>query len=266
MARVGFIGAGKMAEAILKGIIQDGVLLPDEIGICDIQKTRVDALANTHRVQVYASNTALVDACDFVILAVKPQDFSAVLQEIAAQVSGCCVISIAAGRLLQGLEAALPEGTHVIRVMPNLACQVGAGMSVLCRGRFASDADMNFARDLFAASGAVCEAPESLFDMVTAVSGSGPAFWTQLAAYQQFKAVAAGVSENTARMLVLQTMLGTAKVLLETDQAFEAFMDAVASKGGTTAAGLDVLRASQAEQILGDMLEAAARRSVELQN
>ncbi len=260
----GFIGAGKMAEAILAGMIRSGACKADQIAICDVQPERVASLTERYGIASYSSNADLASHCDVVILAVKPQDLHAVCEEIASHVSDRCVISIAAGRSLAGLEAGLPAA-RVIRVMPNLACQVGEGMSVLCRGHLATDADMAAAERLFGASGRVCEADEADFDMVTAVSGSGPAFWTQLAAYQQRKAVAAGFSPEIARMLVLQTMLGTAKVLLETGQDFQTFMDAVASKGGTTAAGLAVLRDSEADSILATVLQATAERSRALQ-
>ena len=260
MSMTGFIGAGKMAEAIVRGILRGGVLASTDVGIYDIQPSRVAELAGQVGVRPFASNVDIVKACDVIVLAVKPQDLDAVLSEIAGVAAGRCFMSIAAGRMVKGLEAALP-GARVVRVMPNLACQVGAGMSVICGGSLATKDDLATARRLFEASGIVCEAPESHFDIVTAVSGSGPAFWTQLAEYQYKKAVSAGLTMDTARLLILQTMLGTAKILQETNQDFGSFMDAVASKGGTTAAGLDVLRNSEAASILTAVLDATAARS-----
>ncbi len=261
----GFIGAGKMGEAILAGMIRGGVCAGHEIGVCDLAVARVQELVAQYGVCAFSSNRELAARCETILLAVKPQDLDSVLRDVACHARGKCVISLAAGKELAGLEACLP-GARIIRVMPNLACQVGAGMSVLCGGRGVTDHDVAVAKRIFAASGLVCEAPESDFDMVTAISGSGPAFWTQLAAYEMQQAVASGVEPETARMLVLQTMLGTARVLLETRQDFQSFMDAVASKGGTTAAGLAVLRDSAAQGILADVLHAAAKRSQELRN
>jgi pyrroline-5-carboxylate reductase len=256
----GFIGAGKMAEALLAGLLRRGVCLPQDIGVCDVQVSRGEALHASYGVHVFGSNTELAEACEPVVLAVKPQDLDPVLQEIRAHVCDRLVISIAAGRMLAGLEDALPAA-RVVRVMPNLPCQVGEGMSVICGGTFATSDDLVEVENLCRASGCVCFAEEPLFDIVTAVSGSGPAFWAQLAQYQVEKAVADGMPAEAARLLVLQTMLGTAKVLLEGDQEFSLFMDAVASKGGTTAAGLNVLRQSDAGQVLANVLEAAAARS-----
>ncbi|MFU8780303.1 MAG: pyrroline-5-carboxylate reductase [Kiritimatiellia bacterium] len=261
---IGFIGAGKMAEAIFSGMLRSGTS-PAELGICDVQADRMAALVAKYGIRAFAGNARLVEACDTIILAVKPQELDGVLTEVAPHLSGQCVISIAAGRTIAGLEAALPAA-RIIRVMPNLACSVGAGMSVLCGGSRVTQCDMQVAYAVFAASGKVCESPEAHFDMVTAVSGSGPAFWTQLVQYEIAKAVASGMASETARLLVLQTMLGTASVLLDGNPDLDQFMQAVASKGGTTAAGLDVLRSSAAGKILGDVLEAAAARSRVLRN
>jgi len=257
---IGFVGAGRMAEAILAGMLRGGGYAARMIGVSDVQDLRVQELVHRYGIKGFADNQALVRACDVLVLAVKPQDLNPVLTGIAADVCDRCVISIVAGRLLAGLEQALPQA-RLVRVMPNLACTVGAGMTVLCAGSRATDDDLQCAEALFAASGRVCRAPEAQFDMVTALSGSGPAFWTQLAAYQQDVAVAAGMEEQTARLLVLQTMLGTAKVLLASAAPFEDFMNAVASKGGTTAAGLEVLRTGPAHEILASVLTAAAQRS-----
>ncbi len=254
-----------MAEAIMAGMMRGGVCGSHELAVYDIQAVRVQELQERFGVCSFASPGELAAACETIILAVKPQDLDGVMASVATQAVGRNVISIAAGRILEGLEHGMP-GARIIRVMPNLACQVGAGMSVLCRGRLATDNDMSVAKEIFSASGRVCEAPESDFDMVTAVSGSGPAFWTQLAAYEMQQAIAAGMDPETARMLVLQTMFGTASVLLETEQDFQSFMDAVASKGGTTAAGLTVLRDSAAQGILAEVLQAAAKRSQELRS
>jgi len=263
--KIGFIGAGKMAEALLAGIVQSGTAQAADIGVSDVQSGRLRELEQRYGIHPFSSNEALAAQCNPIILAVKPQDLDGVTVGIAVVSNDRCVISIAAGREIAGLERALP-GARVIRVMPNLACQVGAGMSVICGGTGATPEDLAMAETLFGASGCVCRAPEADFDMVTAVSGSGPAFWTQLAQYEQDKAVHAGLDPETSRTLVLQTMLGTAKVLLESGMDLDAFMAAVASKGGTTAAGLAVLRASPAGEILGQVLEAAAERSRELRS
>jgi pyrroline-5-carboxylate reductase len=260
---IGFIGAGKMAEAILAGLLRNGAQAAQDIGVSDVQSTRLDALVAQYGIRAFGSNRALAQACDPVVLAVKPQELQAVLTEIAPFTENRCVISIAAGRLLAGLEMFLPNA-RVIRVMPNLACSVGEGMSVICGGKHVKEDDFGLAEAIFAASGKVCRAPESAFDMVTAVSGSGPAFWAQLAQYELAKAIDAGLEAETARLLILQTMLGTARVLMDGHLDLDVFMQAVASKGGTTAAGLEVLRQSPVADILGDVLDAAAQRSREL--
>lgn len=262
---LGFIGAGKMAEAIFAGLLREGALSAADVLVHDVCMDRVRQLESKYGVKGETSSLSLVSVCNPIILSVKPQDLDAVLPSISDKVEGRCVISIAAGITTSHLEAALP-GARVVRVMPNLACQVGAGMSVICGGTHAGEKDVAQAEVLFSSSGRVCRAPEDLFDMVTAISGSGPAFWTQLAQYEVGKAVDAGMDPAVAKALVLQTMVGTATVLQNDDLPFDQFMDAVASKGGTTAAGLAVLRKSSAKDILCDVLDAAAQRSYELRN
>ena len=256
----GFLGGGKMAEALMRGLLEKGGRAPDALGVSDVNPARLAELQASYGVKVFETNLALASESDSVILAVKPQELGVVLTEIASGVSGKTVISIAAGRTLSFLEAGLPEA-RIVRAMPNLACQAGEGMTALCGGQMAGEEDLAKARAVFSCSGAVVMCAESQFDWVTAVSGSGPAFWTQLCAYEVEAAVASGMDDATARLLVLQTMLGTAKVLLDGGLAFDGFMEAVASKGGTTAAGLAVLRESRAREILGSVLEAAAQRS-----
>jgi pyrroline-5-carboxylate reductase len=262
---LGFIGAGKMAEAIFAGLLRKGDIAAAEIIVSDISQARVAQLVEKYGVQGEVSSKDLVVTCDPIVLSVKPQNMDSVLDVITGKVHDRCVVSIAAGIETTQIEKRL-AGTSVVRVMPNLACQVGEGMSVICGGAYATEEDVLRVEDIFSASGRVCRAPETLFDMVTAVSGSGPAFWTQLAQYQTSKAVEAGMDPSVARELVIQTMAGTAKVLGEQDLSFENFMDSVASKGGTTAAGLAVLRSSAARHILHDVLDAAARRSYELRS
>ncbi len=261
--QMGFVGGGKMAEALLRGFLEKGGGTAGQIGVSDVAPDRLAALQNSYGVRVFTTNEALAAGSTCVVLAVKPQELGKVLEEIAGVVTGKTVISIAAGCALSFLEARLP-GARLVRAMPNLACQAGEGMTALCCGQMAGKEDLDAARALFACSGEVVECEEGFFDWVTAVSGSGPAFWTQLCAYQVEAAMAAGLDEPTARLLVLQTMLGTATFLRKSGAVFDDFMAAVASKGGTTAAGLAVLREHPVREALRATLEAAANRSAAL--
>ncbi len=260
---IGFLGGGKMAEALLAGLLREKVYAPAAIGVSDTNSDRLQELTNRHGVQTFPENATLADAGKTIVLAVKPQDLEVVLPNVESALAGKAVISIAAGRTIAYFASRLP-GARIIRAMPNLACQAGEGMTALCAGQQATPADLEVARTLFACSGQVLTCEEQHFDWVTAISGSGPAFWAQLCAYEMDAAIQAGLPAETARLLVLQTMLGTARYLRESGTACADFMEAVASKGGTTAAGLEVLRSHPVQAALQETLAATAARSAAL--
>jgi pyrroline-5-carboxylate reductase len=263
--RTGFIGAGKMAEALLAGLLERGVCQVGELLVSDVDAGRLDVIRGRYGVDALRDNADVVRRSDAVVLAVKPQDLEGVLSGLKAVVAGKLVISIAAGKQLAFFEERLP-GARVVRVMPNLACQVGQGMSVLCGGASAIDADLALVRRMFESCGRVARQEESQFDTVTALSGSGPAFFAYMLDALAGAAVARGMAADTALELALQTMLGTAAVMLERGTLPAEFMAGVASKGGTTAAGLDVLRGSDVSTVLEAVLAAAAERSVALRS
>lgn len=259
---IGFIGAGNMASAMANRLT---ALVPaEQIHLCDLDGGRLAVLAERAGFAIHGADCLeMVGECDIIVFAVKPQDLEGVMRSVSGAVDGKLVISIAAGVLLGQIEAALP-GARVVRVMPNLPCRVGAGMSAYCHSTGVSEADLaDVERFLNSFGSAIC-CPESFMDVVTAVSGSGPAFFAYLAnAFYEF-ANESGMSPGDSRKLVLETMRGTAMVLNEDDQPFDDFVAAVSSKGGTTAAGFDVLRQSGVTESLKATLSAAAARSAEL--
>jgi pyrroline-5-carboxylate reductase len=261
--RTGFVGAGKMAEALLSGLLEHGVCQAGELAVSDVDDGRLDAIRGRFGVDALRDNAEVVRRSDAVVLAVKPQELDGVLSGLKALVAGKLVISIAAGKRLAYFEERLP-GARVVRVMPNLACQVGQGMSVLCGGASATDADLERVRRMFESCGRVVRQGESQFDTVTALSGSGPAFFAYVLDALAGAAEARGMAAETSLELALQTMLGTAAVMLERGTKPVEFMAGVASRGGTTAAGLDVLRGSDVRTVLAAVLAAAAERSVAL--
>lgn len=258
--RTGFIGAGKMAEALLAGLLARRICRTDEILVSDVAIGRLDVMRTQYGVQALQDNAETVRRSEAVVLAVKPQELEHVLAGVSAMTAGKLVISIAAGKRLSFFEERLP-GARVVRVMPNLACQVGQGMSVLCGGTRATDADLALVRVMFESCGRVARQAESQFDTVTALSGSGPAFFAYMVNALAEAAAARGMEAETALELGLQTMLGTAAVMLQKGTSPADFMAAVASKGGTTAAGLEVLDGSDVHTVLGKVLAAAADRS-----
>ena len=262
--KIGFIGAGKMAEALIAALVKTGIVRPADIIAGDVSPARLRFISRTYRVMAAKDNRAVVRGADMIWLAVKPQELSAVLEDLAPLMTARhVVVSIAAGRDLAFFAGWLPR-TRVVRVMPNLACQVGAGMSVFCANSRATAADRRRVARMLAAAGRVLELPEKHFDVVTALSGSGPAFFAYMLERLVRGAVAKGLSRSSACLLAEQTMMGAAKFLLETGTDPDTFIKAVASPKGTTAEGLAVLEASDITRTLADTIAAATRRGREL--
>jgi pyrroline-5-carboxylate reductase len=264
--KVGFIGGGKMGEAILAELARSGTVAACDLAVCELDEARRQALQERHHVSVALDIPTLLGMADVVFLAVKPQNLEAVLAEMSAGLShNHLVISIAAGKSLPALESRLPPFARVIRVMPNLAVLVAEGMSVFCGGGRATAADRQQVAGLLSCLGKVLELPEHLFDAVTALSGSGPAFFAHVVRLMVDGGVRLGLTPGDAERLATQTMLGTAKLLVQGTYGSAAeLIAAVSSKGGTTVAGMEVLERSGMADTVADTLKAAACRSEEL--
>ena len=263
--RIGFLGAGKMAEAILAALIRTGFVSVSAVMACDVVSGRRTVLRRRYRVATTDSAEELVGTCEVVFLAVKPQDLDALLRRIAPLLgTRHLLVSIAAGKTLKNLQRLAGKSVRIVRVMPNLAVMVGEGMSAFCLGRQARPADRRLVARLLGCCGQVVELQERYFDAVTALSGSGPAFFAYVMAALAGGAEDEGLPAPAARLLAEQTMLGAARYLLETGREPAEFIQAVASPKGTTAAGLAVLDASRIREILGRTIRAAAQRSREL--
>jgi len=262
--RVGFIGGGKMAEAIITDLVNSQTINANDIFVSDISETRLNFLHEHHGINALASIHSLLQSADVVFLAVKPQNLTEVLTEMSPHITNNhLVISIAAGKKIAIIEKHLPNA-RVIRVMPNMAALVSEGMNVFCAGNHTTTEDHKTARKLLSCSGEVLELPEKQFDAVTAVSGSGPAFFTYFLALIINAGEKLGLEHKTAETLACQTMLGTAKLL--TQGGFDAndLIDTISSAKGTTVAGMDVLKKSGLKQAICDTLSASAKRSAEL--
>jgi pyrroline-5-carboxylate reductase len=262
--QVGFIGAGKMAEAMAGAWIRKGRLAPERILAADVSEERRNAVAGALGVRTTADNAVVAGMSPVIVLAVKPQHLAESLAAVPREsFAGRLVISILAGKRLASLAQCLP-GARVVRVMPNLPCLVGEGMSAFCPGPGATAADRAFVAGLLSCFGRVVEAPEDQFDVVTALSGSGPAFFAYIVKALADSAACQGLDPAQALLMAEQTMLGTARLLLEQAQAPAALIQSVASAKGTTAAGLAVLEPSDVAGVLDRVLKAAAARSCEL--
>jgi pyrroline-5-carboxylate reductase len=262
--RVSFIGAGKMSEAMIASLIKSKEVSPHKIFVSDINRSRRDTLKRKYGVNVYSKNQMAVGDSDVVFLAVKPQELKAVLSDIAEVISAKqIVVSIAAGKTIKVIEGIL-EGSRVVRVMPNLACLAGEAMSVYCGGNKATQKDVGTVAHLLRCFGRVLELPERAFDAVTAISGSGPAFFTYISLCMVEAGVSEGLKREEALLLAEQTMLGTGKLLLEKGMRAEELIQAVSSAKGTTEAGMKVLGKPEVARAVAQTIRAASERSKEL--
>jgi pyrroline-5-carboxylate reductase len=267
MGTIGFIGSGNMAEALIKGIIAAKVYPADNVLVSDIRPERLEYLAGEYSVQPTQNNTALAGGADVVVLSVKPQNMDEVLGEIKGTLKeSVLVISIAAGVTTAKIAAALGD-VPIIRVMPNTPALVGEGASALF-SKNATDESMAIALKLFSAVGkAVVVDTEDLIDAVTAVSGSGPAYFFLLMEEMIKAAEKLGLDAGTAKELVLQTAKGAALLAQQADGRGETPAELrrkVTSPGGTTEAALKVFAEKQFSQLVTAALTAARDRSNEL--
>jgi pyrroline-5-carboxylate reductase len=279
MARIAIIGGGNMGEALLSGLLRAGRQVKDVV-VAERLPDRAKYLADTYAVLV----TSLADAVEnatFIIVAVKPTDVESVVGEIAQVTAEAddnapeqVFITVAAGVAISYLESKLPAGTPVMRVMPNAPALVGAGISALAKGRFATPEQAKEVAALFDSVGGVLTVPEAQLDAVTAVSGSGPAYFFLMVEALVDAAVAVGLTRPVATELVAQTMAGSAAMLLEQmqldrDAAPETSTAArlratVTSPGGTTAAALRELERGGLRAAVDDAVQAAKKRSEQL--
>ncbi len=259
-----FIGGGKMAEAIIAGLLESGVCAATDVTVCEIDVARRDTMASTYGIHAAEHISEAPGAADVVFLAVKPQVMDVALgAAVSAIPAAALVISIAAGKSLAQIEAPF-ECVKAVRVMPNLAASVGSSMNAFCANAHVNEHERTTVKTLLAAFGEVVEADESLFDAVTAVSGSGPAYVAYLIDALAAAGAAQGLSESQAYTLALQTFLGTAEVLRASGTSPDDLIASVSSPNGTTVAGMDVLRASSARDVMSQTVAAAAQRSKEL--
>lgn len=265
MKKLGFIGAGNMAGALVKGLLATKRYRARDLWTADADPRQCRRLARAYGIATAPDNATLVRDSAVVVLAVKPQVIDAVLAEIRPVVSRQLFISIAAGVPTGRLSAGLGARARIIRAMPNTPALVGAGMTVLVRGRKATPADERLATALFGGVGEVVRVrDEALMDAVTGLSGSGPAYVYRFAEGLVAGAIGEGLPERTARTLAYQTIRGAAVMLQETGRSPEDLRAMVTSPGGTTLAGLQALEARAFADVIAEGVRAATRRSREL--
>ena len=263
--KIGFVGAGNMAGALIKGLLGSATVGAAQIRASDVREQRLAELSGAHGISTVKDNAAVAQWADVIVVAVKPQVVDKVLPALAEALRpDALVVSIAAGVPIEALEAGLPRGARVIRAMPNTAAMALAGATAIAPGTHASDGDVVTARKLFEAVGRVVTLDESLLDAVTGLSGSGPAYVMLVIEALADGGVKAGLPRESALVLAAQTLYGSAKLLLETGEHPGRLKDMVTSPGGTTIAGLHALECGGVRAALMSAVESATRRSVEL--
>lgn len=263
--KLGFLGAGKMAGALAKGFLQAGLVSADHLIASDPYEAARVALGQETGAKTTTQNADVLKFADVILLAVKPDQVNGVLAEARPHLtSRHLLLSIAAGVPLARMEAALPEGARVVRVMPNTPALVGASASAFALGKAARPEDAELAQKLFSSVGVAYAVKESLLDAVTGLSGSGPAYAFLIMEALSDGGVAAGLPRDIATKLAAQTLLGSAKLLLETGLHPGALKDMVTSPGGTTIEGLHELEKGGVRAALINAVRAATDKSKKL--
>ena len=264
--KIGFIGSGNMATALIKGILKSGLVKAEDIFTSDIDIEKLDALRNEYGINtIFKDNAKLVSKTDIVVLAIKPQIMEKILKEIDHVVNDSkLIISIAAGISTEFIETVIGKELKIIRAMPNTPALVLEGATAICSGAHASEDDVRIAYEIFKAVGKVVIVDEAQMDAVTGLSGSGPAYIFMIIEALSDAGVKMGLSRNNALKLSAQTVLGSAKLLLETGMHPGRLKDMVTSPGGTAIAGLHTLEQGGLRTTLINAVEAATLRSQEL--
>jgi len=261
--RIGFIGAGNMGTAIIAGNLRQGIS-PQQIVAIELDADKRKHLTEVYGIDAVAS-LADTKPVDILVLSVKPQHLKEVIEQIRPQIQAQLIISIAAGIPCQTLAGWLATDTPIVRVMPNTPAMIGAGMTGLYTPAVLTDAHTKIVNTLFGAIGkTIWVDSESLIDAVTAISGSGPAYFFYMMEAIRDAGLQLGIDEADVDTLVQQTALGAAQLAIHANQAFSVLRQQVTSKGGTTEAAIRTLDEQSVNQTMAEAVMAAFRRSVEM--
>jgi pyrroline-5-carboxylate reductase len=263
--RVAILGVGKIGESLLAGLLSSGWRTRDEIVASGRREERLAEIGERHGVSTTLSNREAVAGAALVVIAVKPQDFDVLLGEIGEVLEPAqTVLSIAAAIPTASIEQRIARGVPVVRAMPNAPSIVHEGMAGVCAGAHAGEEHLAIAEDVLSHLGAVVRVPEQAMDAVTAVSGSGPAYFALLAEAMIEAGILLGLSRETSTQLVVQTMLGTAKLLRDEHIHPVELREAVTSPGGTTIRAIRELENAGVRAAFLNAIQAAMERSREL--
>lgn len=264
MNKTGFIGGGKMASAILNGMISSNCYECGNIFVSDKNKSALQTVKDNFKVNVTEDNAEVVKNSKVLLFAVKPFVLRAVLEEIKPYItSEHVILSIAAGISINTIESIVGE-VPVIRIMPNTPALVNAGMSAICKGNYAKPEHVEIAKSIFKNVGKVIESEEKYIDIITAISGSGPAFYYYVIEQIARAGEKLGLDYETCLKLSAQTALGSAKMILETDVSPEQLIINVTTPGGCTEVGNNVLKNADVDKILFETIEKTKQKAFEL--
>ena len=262
MQRLAILGAGKIGESLLAGLLSSGWT---DVVATARREERVAELRERYGIDATLSNAEAISGAAVVVIAVKPQDIDALLREIGSIVAPeQTVLSVAAAIPTSAIEAGLADGVPVVRSMPNAPSTVHEGIAGICAGAHAGDEHLALAEDVLLHLGRVVRLPERAMDAVTAVSGSGPAYFALLAEAMIEAGILLGLSREVSTQLVVQTMLGTAKLLRDEEMHPVDLREAVTSPGGTTIQAIRVLEQEGVRAAFLNAIQAAMERSREL--
>jgi pyrroline-5-carboxylate reductase len=263
--RVAILGAGTIGESLLRGLLSGGWRTPEEIVATVRDEERAKELEERHGIRATLSNTEAVSGAALVVIAVKPQDFEALLGEIGGVLTPeQTVLSVAAAIPTASIESKIAEGVPVVRAMPNRPATVHEGIAGICAGAHATAEHLSLAEEALSHLGAVVQVPERYMDAVTAVSGSGPAYFALLAEAMIEAGILLGLSREVSTQLVVQTMLGTARLLRDEGIHPVELREQVTSPGGTTIRAIRELELAGVRAAFLNAIQAAMERSREL--
>lgn len=263
--RLGVIGTGKMGSALIRGIVKAGVLPPNKITASDVDPNLLSALKKETGIKTTSNNLEVVKSAEIILLALKPDMIRPVLTEVKGHLTKeHLLVSIAAGVPIKAIEEVAGAEMRIIRVMPNTPALIGHGAAAFSPGKKATREDVEDVKAILEAVGLAVELSEKHLDAVTGLSGSGPAFVFMVIEALADGGVKMGLPRATAMQLATQTVLGAAKLVLETKKHPGELKDQVASPGGTTIAGIAALERAGLRAALIEAVEAATKRSMEL--
>ncbi|MFQ5998471.1 MAG: pyrroline-5-carboxylate reductase [Candidatus Bathyarchaeia archaeon] len=263
--KIAVLGAGKMGEALINGLLRSGKVSTKDIQAVEVIKERSDFINRTYGIECSSDLARAIERSEILIMAVKPHDVGKLLENATSNIkSSKIIVSIAAGVRIETFAKYLPSGVPIVRVMPNLACFVGQGMMAMCPGPFASDEVLNRVRSLLELAGRVEVMEEKYFDAVTGLVGSGPAYVYSFIEGLADAGVRQGLPRDKAVLLSAQTVLGASSMVAETKEHPAKLRDMVVTPAGTTIEGLLVLERGGLKALLVEAVTKATQRAKEL--